>query len=72
MAIIKVFPFTYYDSEQGIRLPGSGMCTEEKVQSMRENSIEKDHQIIQLRGIEIDESKLAETGRYYPPYDGSV
>ena len=69
MPKIKVYPFTYYDAEQGIRRDGNGMCTEEKIKEMRKNDPTKDHQIVESRAIEIDESELNETGRYYPPDD---
>jgi hypothetical protein len=70
MALIKVFPFTYYDAEQGIRREGAGMCTEEKIKEMKKNDPTKDHQIVESRAIEIDTADLNETERYYPPNDG--
>ena len=69
MQKVKVYPFTYYDAEQGIRREGAGMCTEAKIAEMKKNDPIKDHQIIDSRGIEIDASELNETGRYYPPSD---
>ncbi len=66
MPKIKVYPFRYYDAEQGIRREGAGMCTEEKIKEMRKNDPTKDHQMIESGAIEIDESELNETGRYYP------
>lgn len=65
--MIKVFPFTYYDAEQGIRREGAGMCTERQIKGMRDKDPSKDHQILESRAIEIDESELSETGRYFPP-----
>ncbi|MCK2149614.1 hypothetical protein MYE70_11150 [Marinobacter alexandrii] len=67
MPTIRVFPFTYYDAEQGVRREGAGMCTEESIRGMREKDPTKDHQVIESRSIEIHESDLSETGRYYPP-----
>jgi len=67
MSTIKVFPFKYYDAEQDIWLEGRGMCTEETIKRMREKDPTKAHEAIEPRAIEIDESELSETGRYYPP-----
>jgi len=67
MPKIKVFPFTYYDAEQGIRREGAGMCTEEKINKMKNSDLIKDHQFVESCGVEIDESELTETDRYYPP-----
>ncbi|NOX28248.1 MAG: hypothetical protein GXP21_08730 [Gammaproteobacteria bacterium] len=67
MPLIKVFPFTYYDAEQGVRQDGAGMRTKEKISEMKKKDPSKDHQIIESCAIEIEMSKLNEIGLYYPP-----
>ena len=67
MAKIKVYPFIYYDAEQGIQIEGSGMCTGIQIDEMRKKDPSKNHQMIVSRGIEIDDSELSGTDRYYPP-----
>ncbi len=65
--MVKVYPFTYYDAEQGSRFYGKGMRTEESINKMREKDKSKDHEIIWSKGIEVNETDLNETGVYYTP-----
>lgn len=68
----RVYPFTYYDKEQGARFYGTGMCSEELILQMRKKDESKDHEIIWSEGIEVDESELTETGRYYPEWSDKI
>lgn len=67
MTKIKVYPFTYYDAKEGVRIYGSGMRSEESINKMREKDKSKDHEIIWSKGIEVSESELTETGVYHAP-----
>ena len=60
MPKITVYPFTYLDSENGIRIRGAGMCTEETILNMK-----KDPEIIRSEAKVIDDFELSQSGRYH-------
>jgi hypothetical protein len=61
MATITVYPFKYYDPKNGIYKMGSGMATEETISKI-EGAI-----IIRSEAIDIDDSELTQSERYYEP-----
>jgi hypothetical protein len=64
-----VYPFTYYNGEHGSRFRCNGMITKEKFNELREKNNDKDYQLIESEGEEIDDSLLNESGRYHPSTD---
>jgi len=69
MSNIDVYSFDYFNLEHGCRFPCRGMITKEKLSELKQEYPEKEYQIFTDSRVEIDESKLSETGRYHPPAD---
>ena len=67
MTIITVYPWTYYDEKNGIRRAGKGMVTEDVVAEM--GGKVRDPNIDNTAGVQIDDSELTQSGRYYRKQD---
>lgn len=67
MTIITVYPWTYFDEKNGIRREGKGMVTEDMVAGMGDKV--RDPKIDSTAGVQIDDSELTQSGRYYRNQD---
>lgn len=63
MAIITVYPWSYYNEKQGIREMGEGLVTEDTIARMGDKV--RDPKIDINAAKHVDDSELTQSGRYY-------
>jgi hypothetical protein len=61
MATITVYPYTIYNPKNKSHGLAKGMCTEDVISKI------KDSKAIRESAINIDDSELTQSGRYYAP-----